>query len=194
MVDPDVYIPNNYSYELNPEMMKLLGQEFDVEKVIGKFSAAIKGKSIAEVEVVGRTFFENQGKDWIRRTYQLGEEFPDRTYEILKAAIDKTDGHLKFALLPQRFIEIAYLSTQDISILPIIENNPKRLIYRLAECKTYKQLKKICSQEVADLLPCRHSCLTACQVLHQELEIDAKVEMQASIPEDGYCQFAASRA
>ncbi|MCP4753566.1 MAG: hypothetical protein GY866_21975 [Proteobacteria bacterium] len=194
MIDPDVYKPNAYSYELNPEMLELLGKEFDVDKVTSEFAEAVKGKSAEEAESAGKDFFEKHGEKWIRKTYQLGEEYPDRTYEVLKMAIDKTEGHLKFALLPQRTIEIAYLSTQDISILPIIENNPERLVYRMAECETYKNLKEKCGEDIANRLPCRHSCLTACKVLHQDLEIDAKIEMQASIPKEGYCQFAAQRA
>ena len=194
MIDPDVYKPNNYSYELNPEMIELLGKEFEINKVIGEFAEAIKGKSADEAEAVGKKFFEEFGEKWIRKTHQLGEEYPDRTYEVLKMAIDKTEGHLKFALLPQRTIEIAYLSTQDISILPILENNPQRLVYRMPECGTYQSLKEKCGDDVANALPCQHSCLTACKVLHQDLDIDAKIEMQASTPKDGYCQFAAFRA
>jgi len=193
-IDPDVYKPNNYSYELNPEMLELLGKEFDVEKVTTEFADAMKGKSIEEVKTEGKAFFEKFGEKWIRKTHQLGEEYPDRTYEVLKMAIDKTEGHLKFALLPQRTIEIAYLSTQEISTLPILENNPQRLVYRMAECGIHKGLKEKCGDEVAEALPCQHSCLTACKVLHQDLDIDATVEMQASIPKDGFCQFAALRA
>lgn len=194
MIDPDVYKPNTYSYELNLEMLELLGKEFDVDKVTTEFAEAIKGKSIDEAENEGKAFFEKYGEKWIRKTHQLGEAYPDRTYEVLKMAIDKTEGHLKFALLPQRTIEIAYLSTQDISILPIIENNPQRLIYRMGECGIYEGLKEKCGQDTAEKLPCRHACLTACKVLHQDLEIDAKIEMQATLPKEGYCQFAALRA
>lgn len=190
----DIYTANKYSYELNPEMLKLLGEEFDVEKTVTRFSEAIEGKKPEEIDAAGKAFFEAHGKTWIRKTHKLGEEYPDRTYEVLKMAIDKTDGHLRFALLPQRFIEIAYLSTHDISILPIIENNPKRFIYRMANCLTYKTLKEKCGEAVANSLPCRHGCVTACKVLHEDLDIDAMVKMEGTIPVDGYCQFAARRA
>lgn len=190
-----MYEQNKYSFELNPEMLKLLKDEFDVEKVISRFSEAIKGKSAKEIESEGKTFFEAHGREWIRKTHKLGEEYPDRTYEVLKMAIDKEDGnYFRFALLPQRFIEIAYLSTQDISILPIIENNTERLVYRMMDCLTYKKLKEKCGEETANLLPCRYSCLTACEVLHKDLEIDATISMEATIPKDGHCQFTAKRA
>ncbi len=189
----DIYTPNTYSFELNPEMLKLLAEEFDVDKATTEFAKKAKGKSGDDVDAEGKKFFGDYGKKWIRQTLKLGEEYPDRTYEVLMQAIDKTEGHLKFALLPQRFLEIAYLSTQDISILPIIENNPKRLVYRMANCTTYEKLKEKCGAETADRLPCKHACLTACEVVHKELDIDAKIAMEASIPADGHCQFAAQR-
>jgi len=190
-----MYEQNKYSFELNPEMLKLLGEEFDVEKVVAEFSEKIKGKSAKDIESEGKAFFENHGKEWIRKTHKLGEEYPDRTYEVLKMAIDKEDGnYFKFALLPQRFIEIAYLSTQDISILPIIENNPERLVYRMVDCLTYQKMKEKCGEDVAKSIPCRHSCLAACEVLHKDLNIDAMISMDASIPKDGHCQFSVKRA
>ncbi|MBW1710702.1 MAG: hypothetical protein JRG97_13755 [Deltaproteobacteria bacterium] len=190
----EIYEAKNYSYELNPDMLKLLREEFDVDKVTSKFAEAIKGKSAGEIEAEGKAIFEEYGRNWIRQSLKLGEEYPDRTYEVLLEAIDKTGGYLRFALAPQRFLEIAYLSTQEISILPIIENNVNRLVYRMVDCDTYKNLKEKCGEEVANLLPCRHACLTACETLHRDLEIDALVQMEAQIPKDGYCQFAARRA
>ncbi len=190
----DIYTPNSYSFELNPEMLKQIGEEFDVDKAATEYAKAIEGKSADEADAEGKVFFENYGKNWIRTTHKLGDEYPDRTYEVLKMAIDKTGGHLKFALLPQRFLEIAYLSTQELSVLPIIENNPQRLIYRLPNCTTYEKLKDKCGEETAKRLPCRHACPAACQTIHQDLDIDAKIKMDATIPEDGHCEFAVQRA
>jgi hypothetical protein len=64
----------------------------------------------------------------------------------------------------------------------------------MVECKTFSNLKEKCGEEVANQLPCRHACITACKTLHKDLEIDANIQMEASIPKDGYCQFAARRA
>ena len=190
----DIYTVKQYSYELNPEMLKMIGEQFDVDKVTTKFAEAVKGKSSSEIETVGKDIFEAYGRDWMKMSHKLGEEYPDRTYEVLLEAVDKTGGYLKFALVPQRFIEIAYLSTQDLSILPIIENNRNKLVYRLVDCKTYKMIKEKCGDEVATRLTCKNACLTACKTIHQELEIDATISQTATIPEDGYCQFEARRA
>ncbi len=190
-----MYEQNQYSYELNPVMLEQLNEEFDIEKMTSAFSEQIKGKSSDEISSKGKTFFEDYGTNWMKKAHKLGEEYPDRTYEVLKMAIDKADGnYFKFALLPQRFIEIAYLSTQDIPVLPIIENNPERLVYRMVECKTYSSLKEKCGEDAAKQLPCRHACLAACKTIHRDLEIDANIKMDASIPVEGYCQFSARRA
>jgi hypothetical protein len=188
------YEPKLYSYELDKEMIEQLAEEFDAETVASDFAKAVEGKSGDEAEAAAETFFTDFGTRWIRKSHKLGEEFPDRTYELLLETVDSLDGYLRFALVPQRFLEIAYLATQDFPHLPIIENNQYRLVYRLKQCKTYEKLKDKCGDELADSLPCRHACTTACEVLHRDLEVDAKVEMQAEMPKDGYCQFAAIRA
>lgn len=189
-----MYEPNNYSFELHPDMLKALSDEFDVEKTVTKFAKAIKGKSPKEIEAEGQAFFSKYGKKWIQKAHKLGDEYPDRTYEVLLQAVDKTEGYYKWALVPQRFIEIAYLSTMDLSVLPIVENNAKRLIYRLSECKMNSVLKEKCGDKVADALPCRHACLTACKTIHEDLDLDALVEMTGRMPKDGYCEFMARRA
>lgn len=188
------YDIKHYSFELNPQMLKLLGDEFDVDKMTSRFAEAIKGRSESEIETIGKSFFETYGRDWMKKTHQLGDEYPDRTYEVLLEAVDKTNGYLKFALVPQRFIEIAYLSTMDIATLPIVENNHERLTYRMIHCKIFNHIKEKCGEKVADLLTCKHACLTACRTIHQELDVDALIGMTASIPQEGYCQFEAKRA
>ena len=189
-----IYEPKLYSFELNKEMLAALAEEFDVDKLASDFAKAVEGKSTEEVASTAEDFFADYGTRWIRKSHKLGEEYPDRTYEVLLEAIDSTGGYLRFALVPQRFLEIAYLATQEITHLPVIENNQHRLVYRLTDCTTYRKLKERCGDEVAGALPCRHACMTACEVLHRDLEIDASIQMQAAMPKDGYCQFAAIRA
>jgi hypothetical protein len=175
-------------------MLKMIREQFDVDKVTTKFAEAVKGKSPSEIEAAGKDIFEAYGRDWMKLSHKLGDEYPDRTYEVLLEAVDNTGGYLKFALLPQRFIEIAYLSTQELSILPIIENNHNRLSYRLVDCKTFKTIKDKCGEEIANMLTCKHACLTACKTIHQDLDIDAIISQTATIPENGYCQFEAKKA
>ena len=88
-----LYEPNKYSFELNSEMLQLLHDEFDVEKITSKFAEALNGKGPEEIEKEGKAIFETYGRDWIRKVHQLGDEYPDRTYEVLKEIIDKSQAN-----------------------------------------------------------------------------------------------------
>ena len=181
-----------FSFELDAEMISLLRKEFDPPIIIEKFANEISGKKADEIDAIAKQVLGKYGKDWMHKTLQLGETYPDRTYEILKAAVDDT-GEMKFPLVLQRFIEIAYLSTQQFRILPIVENWSRRLVYRVKDCYTFKTEMEKCGQEVANLLPCRYACLAACKTALEGLGLDATVKMEATMVKDGYCQFALNR-
>jgi hypothetical protein len=170
-------------------MIDLLRREFEIDRVIGRFAEAIKGKKGAEVEAIAKKYFEGVGKEWMTKAIQLAEEYPDRTYEVLRAAIDHT-GVYRFPFLLQRPIEIAYLGMMGIYTLPILQNNCDRLAYRMVDCPVFKVLVDKCGQALANKLPCQHACLAACQTVAQNFDIDVAVEMQGTTPKDGYCQFS----
>lgn len=189
----DLYVaPRPFSFELNMEMIGILRKEFDPPIIVQAFSEAIAGKSPTELDAVAKQVYGNYGVAWMRRALQLGEEYPDRTYEILKEAVDRT-GEMKFPLVLQRFIEIAYLSTQQFRVLPIVENWARRLVYRVKDCYTYKTEVEKCGQGVVSGLPCRYACLAACRTALEGLDLDASVEMEADMVKNGYCQFAINR-
>ncbi|MDD5311830.1 MAG: hypothetical protein PHO26_02190 [Dehalococcoidia bacterium] len=189
----ELYIaPRPFSFELDSEMLVLLRKDCDPPLIVEKFAAEISGKKQDDVDTIAKKVFGKYGEDWMRRTLKLGEEYPDRTYEILKEAVDKT-GEMKFPLVLQRFIEIAYLGTQQFRILPIVENWAKRLVYRVKDCYIYKLEVEKCGQEVAGSLPCRYACLAACKTALDGLGLDAAVEMEATMVKDGACQFALNR-
>jgi len=95
--------------------------------------------------------------------------------------------------VPQRFVEISYLTTQPIYTLPIVQNNGEKLIYKLAMCDTFKAIKENCGEESANSLPCRHACLSALETLFKDLKIDVSTGMDATMPKDDFCQFSATR-
>jgi hypothetical protein len=141
------------SFELNEEMLGIIAREYDYSKVVDKFSAAIKGKKTNDVDGVARDVFGTYGAEWIKRCMQLGEEYSDRTYEILREADDLTGGDLRFPLIPQRILEIAYLAILDLELLPVVENNKYRLIYRIENCKVFKDITEKCGKDIASTLP-----------------------------------------
>ncbi len=184
--------PHPYSFELNTDMIGLIRKDFDPPLVVSEFAKALAEKGGEQAEVVAEKVFGKYGTEWMRKSVQLGEEYPDRTYEVLRIAADKT-GELVFPLVLQRFMEIAYLSTQQFRKLNIVENWSRRLVYMLKDCYMFKTLQEKCGAEVANSLPCRHVCLAAIQTASQELRMDVSVEMEAMMVKDGYCQFAINR-
>jgi hypothetical protein len=184
-------VPHPYSFELNMDMIGLVRKEFDPPLIVAEYAKAI-GEKGAQREVLAEKIFGKYGADWMRKSVQLGEEYPDRTYEMLRIAADKT-GELVFPLVLQRFVEIAYLGTQQFRKLNIVENWSKRLVYMLKDCYMYKTLQEKCGVEVAKELPCRHACLTAIQTAAQEMKMDVSGEMEAMMNKNGYCQFAINR-
>lgn len=185
-------IGTKYSFELNIDMLKLIAQEFKPATIVSDFARTIKGKKGEEVEVIGKKIFEEYGSDWMKRAIQLSEEYPDRTYEVMKEAADKT-GMLVFPHIAQRFLEIAYLSTHELSTLPVVENNYQNLIYKMVDCQIWSNMKETCGDTIAKLLPCRYACLAACQAVGRELGMDLIIEMNATMPKTDYCEFALRR-
>lgn len=177
-------------YDPNVDMLNTIEKEFGVKKLVEKFAQDIAGKEKREIESVAKRTFGEYGENLMKRTLELGEKYTDQTYEILKAVIKKTD-RLKFPLVPQRFIEIAYLSIQPFRELNVAENNQYRFIFRIDNCSIFNALKEACGEEVADQMPCKHACLTASQTVYKDFDLKASVGMDASMAEDGYCQFAA---
>ena len=178
------------SFDLNESMTKTIAQEFDIQELTSQFAEAVAGKSGEAIEKAAKEIFGDYGRRLMRRSRQLGEEYMDRTYEMMKKVIDKT-GVMYFPLVPQRFIEIAYLSTQPIFTLAIIQNNGQKLVYKLTECGTFNAVKEKCGSDIVNSLPCRHACLAALETVFQDLDIQTNIGMEATMPQDGYCQFAA---
>ena len=183
--------PRPYSFDLNEDMIKLIREEFNAEGVASKLAEAISGKAISEVEKIGKEIFEEYGQNWMRRTMQLGEEYSDRTIEMVKESVDRTGA--QFLIWPhvlQRFVEIAYLSTQQFLKLPITLNNQWDLAYRVPKCLLFNTIREKCGDEEANLMVCKNACLQALETLHKDLEIDAVIDMVASTAKDGYCEFS----
>jgi hypothetical protein len=125
---PVFIAPRPYSFDLNQDMIDMIRAEFGPELVADRFAEAIKGKDKGEIEKVGKAFFEDLGRAWMQKTIQLGEEYSDRTIEVVKEAVDRQGNQfLIFPHVPQRFVEIAYLSTQRFLKVPITLNNVNAL-------------------------------------------------------------------
>ncbi|MCL4552030.1 MAG: hypothetical protein M1305_00525 [Candidatus Marsarchaeota archaeon] len=177
---PLIIEPKPYSFDLHPDMIKLLADEFNPRQIARSFA-----KSGGNAEEV----FGSYGVALAKRSVELGEEYPDRTYEVLKEMLVRTKGAYKFPLIPQRLLEATYLSTQGILTLPILVNNPSRFTYQLVDCAVSKAIREESGESVAAGMPCRYACLGFCEELYKRLDISVDVAMEASMAKDGYCQF-----
>jgi len=188
-----VYEARPYSFELNEDWLAIMAREFDIDKAAAAFAEALAGKSGEDAESIGRDFFHRYGTDLMRRSLELGEEYMDRSYEVLREASDKTDGYLAWPLIPQRFIEAALLSTQDMLVLPTIQNSPDRYQFRVEDCRMYAALKEKCGQEVAESLPCQHGCLALVEAAFRGFDLGAAASLTARTSQEGYCEFTTVR-
>jgi len=182
--------PRPYSFDLNEDMIKMLREEFNADIVSSKLFEAIEGKKKAEIADVAGALFKELGQAWMQKTIQLGEEYPDRTIEVVLESVDRQGNQfLIFPHVPQRFIEIAYLSTQDFMKVPITLNNMEALEYRIPQCALFRAIKEKCGEEVANLMTCKDYCLSALETVKKHVEMEAIIDMTKSTATDGYCEF-----
>ncbi len=183
-----------YSFDLAEEMVQRLEQEFGPETLRSELQKAFPGGAAgAAREVEADAFFADFGRRWMQRTLELGEQYSDRTYEVLKQAARDT-GTLSFPFIPQRFIEIAYLSTQPIYTLPIVENSARGLTFKMPFCAYFKVVREEMGKELAHQLHCKAACLEACRRAFEHFGFNVGVTMDAAQPADDYCQFSIRKA
>lgn len=183
-----------YSFDLAEEMVEKLEQEFGPEVLRGELQKAFGGgASGGPSEAQTESLFADFGRRWMERTLELGDQYTDRTYEVLKETA-KEIGELSFPFIPQRFIEIAYLSTQPIYTVPIVENGARGLVFKMPFCGYFKVVKEAMGEEFANQLRCKGACLAACETAFGHFGFKVGVTMDAVMPADEYCQFSIRRA
>lgn len=188
----DVFVaPRPYSFDLNEDMVNMIRSEFGAEVVADKLSAAIKGKTKADVAAVASALFKELGGAWMQKTIQLSDEYSDRTIEVVLESVDRQGNQfLAWPHVPQRFVEIAYLSTQAFLKVPITLNNLEVLEYRIPQCALFGAIKEKCGDDVANLMTCKEYCLTALETVRRHQELEAIVDMPKATAADGYCEFS----
>jgi hypothetical protein len=167
-----------YYFDLDYEMIKTLGEEFDPKRWIKEL---VDGKESPDV------FFTRYGKELMERSLELGEKNTDRTYEVLKDAVEKT-GSMKFPLLPQRFVEIAYLSIQPFKRLWVCANSPKIFSYKIKECSVYEELQRL-GEEVVRELPCKNACISLLKGAFSAFDLNTEISMESNLVEGDECLF-----
>ena len=105
--------PRPYSFDLNEDMVNMIREEFNADVISGKLAEALGDKTGDEAKKAGEELFTELGKQWMSKTIQLGEEYSDRTIEVVLETVDRNgEQFMIFPHVPQRFVEIAYLTGQ----------------------------------------------------------------------------------
>jgi ferredoxin len=183
--------PKPYSFDLNEDMVQMIRKDFNPDKVVNALSEVIKGKSKAEAQKTGETFFKDMGEKWMRRTIQMGDEYYDRTIEMIMETVDR-QGKL-FLIFPhvlQRYVEIAYLATQDFLKVPITLNNANELSYRIPKCALYRKIEEKVSGDYAKLMTCKDYCQSALAVAQKQINVDMLIDQPATTAKEGFCEFS----
>jgi len=182
--------PKPYSFDLNEDMVQMVRKDFDPDKVTNALSTAVKGKNKAETQKAGEAFFKDMGEKWMRRTIQLGDEYYDRTIEMILEAVDRQGKQfLVFPHVLQRYVEIAYLATQDFLKVPVTLNNANELAYRIPKCALYGRIQEKVGEDFAKLMTCKDYCRSALAVAQKQINMDLLIDQPATTAKEGFCEF-----
>jgi len=176
-----------YNLDLDEAMMKELSEEFAPVNFVKSLKSS-KPHSIEDA----RASLEEYGRKLARKSIKNGEKRIDRVYHVMKRAIEKT-GEMKFPFIPQRYLEIAYLSIQPFRRLRIVTNSPKSFSFRLNECSLYKAIEEEYGKEAADKMVCKSACFALIEEILSHFDFDIKPSLEASMADDGKCQFKIER-
>ena len=176
-----------YNLDLDEAMMKELSEEFAPVNFVKSLKSS-KPHSIEDA----RASLEEYGRKLARKSIENGEKRIDRVYHVMKRAIEKT-GEMKFPFIPQRYLEIAYLSIQPFRRLRIVTNSPKSFSFRINECSLYKAIEEEYGKEAADKMVCKSACFALIEEILSHFDFDTKPSLEASMADDGKCQFKIER-
>lgn len=171
-------------FDLDMEMIEQISEEFDPEDFVNDLDTS-------EIEAIGSSF-EKYGRELARRSIELGEKRTDRTEEVLKSAMEKTN-ELKFPLVPERYLEIAYLSIQPFKRLWVHANSPQVFSYKIEDCSVYQALADVHGEDLARKLPCKDACLSLAKEIFSHFDFDVEPVMESEMPEDDKCEFKIER-
>jgi len=187
-----VVLPRDWSFDLANDMVDTIHDEFDPHDAVKELAGQIEGKGAGDAEAAAEAFFADYGKRLMERTLELGDQYKDRTYEVLEEAVEATGGEMGFPLVPERFVEIAYLSTQPIYSLPIAENTRHAFSFKMVFCDTITAMRENCGDELAEKLPCRKACLAATELAFTAKGYPVDVVQESTMVDGDFCQFTAT--
>lgn len=177
-------------FDINPKIIDAIYEEFNAEKTVNKLVKKASGLIGAELEDTLKNFFTEYGQSLMMRALDLGEKYQDTAYKVIKAHAEKVGP---FPNVPQRFIEICYLSVLQIEKLTITESNLKRLGYKIERCSIYNTIREKMGEKISNQMFCKHACSTLAKTLYENMKIETDFHIKALMAKDNYCYFIAEK-
>nr|MDO8133384.1 hypothetical protein [Candidatus Njordarchaeum guaymaensis] len=176
-----------YDYYFSDALLSRFAQNFRMDEIISKFISSVREKKTDQIENVAKQVLGEYSQKLTSFLVKSEKDSLDRTGEIMYQVAEKTG--VIFPSIPQRLIELAFMSTrpQDRLLFPIATT--KELVLRVAPCAAYSELKKNLGEEKVRGVPCKYGCIANSKTLFDGLRIAVKSEIKAKMSEKGYCEF-----
>ncbi len=176
-----------YAYYFSDDILSKFSQRFSMEKAISEFISKAEKKTSKQIDNFAKQELGKYSQELLTSLVNSEKNHMDRTGDIIYQVAEKTG--IKFPSIPQRLIELGFMSTRPHDRLAIPVSTPKVLTIRASACAAYVQLKSRLGEEKAKDLPCKYGCIANSKILFDELNIPVELESRTNMHEKGYCEF-----
>lgn len=176
-----------YDYYFSDELLNEFSNRFRMQQVIDEFVSVAKGKNAEQIEGMAKLVLDKYLQELANSLANSAKDNVDRTGELVYQVAEKTG--VVFPSIPQRLIELAFMSTRAEDKLAIPVSTSRMLTLRVSTCAAFNGLKSRLGEEKVEGLPCRHGCIANSSHLFSILNIPIELKNTAKINEKGYCEF-----
>jgi hypothetical protein len=158
-----------------------------MQQAIDEFISKAKGKNAEQIKEMTKVVLDKYLQELSNSLANSAKDHMDRTGELVYQVAEKTG--VVFPSIPQRLIELAFMSTraEDKLIIPV--STSRTLTLRVSTCAAFNELKSKLGSEKAEDLPCKHGCIANSRYLFNALNIPVELKNIAKINEKDYCEF-----
>ncbi len=170
-------------HDFKEELISELADEFDPSEFVKQLDIS-NGEDITSC----KSDFEEYGEVLIRKSIKIGEENPDRIYELMKDAAEKT-GELKFPLFPERYLELAYLSIQPFRRLWVNANSPELFSFEIKNCALFNCIEEEYGEASSSKMACSTFCFKMIDEAFENFDFNIEKSMPENMAENEKCLF-----
>jgi hypothetical protein len=176
-----------YDYYLSDDLLSRFSHHFSMDKAIDDFISSTRGKSREETNNTAQQMLGRYLRELSTSLAKAEKDSIDHTGEIMYTVAEKTG--IRFPSVPQRLLELGFMSTRPQDKLSVTISSPKVLVLRIPSCTAYTMIKQRLGEEKTKDLPCIYGCLANSKMLFDQLGIATQLRNTAKINEKGFCEF-----